>query len=234
MCLPFIPLCTPLSLAISSLEADGIYHVVQTGISVRSFPLNHGADVKGSYMSSAFSIRHDLSSIEFLFFGDVEPDSLVPTPRTIDIWRVAAPKIPNTLKAIFIECSWPSGRADDMLYGHLTPEHLVAELVVLAKEVVKYRKSELAPRTTPGPARKRQETRSIIDEELLNSLKGLRIYVMHCKDDTTSIEHEPTRQLITDQVRELVKAHQLGAIIVCTEPGMRISMFPSYWATHDY
>ena len=148
------PLYVPLNLAVSSLEADGIYHAVQAGISIRSFPLNHGADINGSYMSSAFSIRHDSSSTEFLFFGDVEPDSIVSTPRTIDIWRAVAPKIPNTLKVIFIECSWPSGRADDMLYGHLTPEYLVAELVALAKQVVKHRNSELAPRI---PARKRQK-----------------------------------------------------------------------------
>jgi len=229
--LPF-PLYTPFNRAISSLEADGIYHAVQAGISIRSFPLNHGTDGNSSYLSSAFSIRHDLSSTEFLFFGDVEPDSLVSTPRTIDIWRAIAPKIPNTLKVIFIECSWPSGRADDMLYGHLTPEHLVAELVALAKQVVKHRNSESAPGT---PARKLQKTRLINNEEfldeLLDSLKGLHIYITHCKDDMTGGKCEPMRQLITDQVRELVKAHQLGAIIICTEPGMCISMFSSHRGT---
>jgi len=223
---PYVSLPSPLyalfNLAICSLEADGLYHAVQAGISIRSFPLNHGADINGSYMSSAFSIRHDSSSTEFLFFGDVEPDSLVSTPHTIDIWRAVAPKIPSTLKVIFIECSWPSGRADDMLYGHLTPEHLVAELVALARQVVKHRNSELAPRIS---ARKRQKTRLVNNEELLDSLKGLHIYITHCKDNMTSGECEPMRQLITDQVRELVKAHQLGAMIICTEPGMHISMF---------
>jgi len=109
-----------------------------------------------------------------------------------------------------------------MLYGHLTPEHLVAELVALARQVVKHRNSELAPRI---PAKKRQKTRPVNNEELLDSLKGLHIYITHCKDNMTSGECEPMRQLITDQVRELVKAHQLGAMIICTEPGMRISMF---------
>lgn len=206
------------------LEADGNYNAVHTGTSIRSFPLNHGTYQDGSYTSSAFCIRHDPSSVEFLFFGDVEPDSLAPVPRTIDIWRAVAPKIPNSLKAIFIECSWPSGRTDDTLYGHLTPEHLVAELVALAKEVVKYRKTELALKTSTRPARKRQKTNPINDDELLDSLNGLRVYVMHCKDDTTSVGGKPMRQLITDQIRELVNARQLGATVVCTEPGMRISI----------
>ncbi|KAJ3574557.1 hypothetical protein NP233_g1690 [Leucocoprinus birnbaumii] len=139
------------------LEADGEYKNIHTDISVRTFPLSHGTYQDDPYTSSAFCIRHDPSSTEFIFFGDVEPDSVTKTPRNIDIWRVVAPKIPNTLKAIFIECSWPSGRADDTLYGHLTPEHLVAELVALAKEVVKYRKSEQALKTSPRPARKRQK-----------------------------------------------------------------------------
>jgi cAMP phosphodiesterase len=177
----------------------------------------------GTYTSSAFFIRHDTSSTEFLFLGDMEPDSLTSSPLNIDIWRAAAPKISKSLKAVFIECSWPSGRTDDTLYGHLTPEHLVAELVILGKEVVKHRKSEPAPK--PRPARKRQKANPVDDNELVNALKGLRIYVMHCKDDMSSDDNEAMRLLITGQVRQLVKARQLGATIICTEPGMRISMF---------
>ncbi|KXN90502.1 3',5'-cyclic-nucleotide phosphodiesterase [Leucoagaricus sp. SymC.cos] len=203
------------------LEADGNFHSVHTGISVRQFPLNHGTYRDESYTSSAFLIRHDSSSTEFLFFGDVEPDSLALAPRTVDIWRAVAPKVPDTLKAIFIECSWPSGRQDDMLYGHLTPDYLVAELVVLAKEVVKHRKSGQALRSS-RPARKRQKANPISDEDLLDALKGLQVYVMHCKDDMNN-DKEPTRHSITRQVGELVQTRQLGATVICTEPGMRIS-----------
>lgn len=214
-----------------SLDADEKYHPVHSPISVRSFPLSHGTYVDGSYTSSAFFIRHDPSSTEFLFFGDVEPDSVASVPRTIDVWRVAAPKIPDTLKAIFIECSWPSGRSDDMLYGHLTPEHLAAELTALAKEVVAHRK-EQAFKTSARPARKRQKTNPIEDDELTDVLKDLRVYVTHCKDDMTSDDGDkPTRHLITEQVRELVKARNLGVMIECAEPGMWISMFHFYYSS---
>ncbi|KAF9452864.1 cyclic-AMP phosphodiesterase [Macrolepiota fuliginosa MF-IS2] len=205
------------------LDADGKYHPIHSSISVRSFPLSHGTYEDGSYTSSAFCIRHDPSSTEFLFFGDVEPDSVASTPRTIDIWRTAAPRVPETIKAVFIECSWPSGRSDDMLYGHLTPEHLVTELVVLAKEVVAYRK-EKAPKVSVRPARKRQKINPIGGDELIDALKGLRVYVMHCKDDMTHDDDTLMRHLITKQVKELVKARKLGAIIECAEPGMRISI----------
>lgn len=209
-----------------SLDADGKYHSIHPPISVRSFPLNHGTYESDTYSSSAFFVRHDPSSTEFLFFGDVEPDSVASIPRTVDVWRAAASRIPDSLKVIFIECSWPSGRADDMLYGHLTPEHLVAELTALAKEVVTYRR-EQASKTSARPARKRQKANPIGPNELLDALKGLRVYVMHCKDDMTSDCDKPTRLLITEQVRELVKAQKLGVAIECAEPGMRISGFLS-------
>lgn len=205
------------------MDSDGKYHAVHPVVSVRSFPLSHGTYESSSYASSAFFIRHDPSSTEFLFFGDVEPDSLASTPRTIDVWRAAASKIPNTLRAIFIECSWPSGRTDDVLYGHLTPDHLVAELIALAKEVVAHRK-ELALRASEKPTRKRQKTNPIGNEELMDVLKGLSVYVMHCKDDMMNNDDTPTRHLITEQVRVLVRAYRLGVTVDCVEPGMRISM----------
>ena len=55
----------------------------------------------GAYESTAFFIRHDPSEQEFLFFGDVEPDSLAETPQTINVWRAAAPKIPEKLSYIY-------------------------------------------------------------------------------------------------------------------------------------
>jgi hypothetical protein len=176
-------------------------------------------------MSSAFFVRHDHSSVELLFFGDVEPDSLASDPRTIDVWRAAASKIPDKLRAIFIECSWPSGRPDELLYGHLTPDHLVAELVALAKEVVNHRKRLGAPVTSGERPRKRQKSGAVNDDEdLRHALDGLSIYIMHCKDDMLESGEAPTtRHLIKGQVQKLLKAHQLGVQVECIEPGMRIS-----------
>jgi cAMP phosphodiesterase len=206
-------------------------------------PVNHGKHGAGQYESSAFFIRHDPTRTEFLFFGDVEPDVIASTPKNINIWRIAAPKIPTTLSTIFIECSWPSGRPDDLLYGHLSPEHLVAELEVLATELVKIRTknniengyiaarrdSQAGTDNEPDdvdlrPARKKQKTSAATtpaeSESLTGALTGLRVYVMHCKDTMTC--DLPVNRLIVEQVRALVARKGLGADILAAEQGMRI------------
>lgn len=183
-------------------------------------PVNHGKNGTGPYESAAFFIRHDPTNIEFLFFGDVEPDTLASTPQNINVWRIATPKIlAATLSTIFIECSWPSGRPDDLLYGHLNPEHLVAELEVLASELVKARNGKAKRDSAKGdsispPPLKKQKTGGALD--------GLRVYVMHCKD-TMDCE-KPISHLIVDQVRALVARKGLGAEIIAAEQGMRIGM----------
>ena len=214
---------------------------IHKDVSVRSFRLNHGSNDSGAYESSAFSIRHDLSGREFLFFGDVEPDSLAKTPRTIEVWRYAAPLISSkTLSAIFIECSYPSGRPDNMLFGHLSPEHLTQELVTLAIEVVKARReggstSDLSRTSshsrTPSrtsslsrlrPLRKKKKTNPIEREDRLGALKGLRVYITHCKADLDGAYDRPIHEVIASQVRQLVKKEGLGAEIIAAEQGMRI------------
>jgi 3',5'-cyclic-nucleotide phosphodiesterase len=184
-------------------------------------PVNHGKNDNGNYESAAFFIRRDSSAQEFLFFGDVEPDSIANKPQNINVWRAAALKFPAKLSTLFIECSWPSGRSDDMLYGHLTPEHLAAELSVLATEVVKVRKSsQISSRDQSRPMRKKQKYEAM-HENLRGSLEGLQVYVIHCKDSTNGVGR-PTSHLIVEQVRALVKAQGLGAEIHVVEQGMLI------------
>ncbi|KAE8380656.1 cAMP phosphodiesterases class-II-domain-containing protein [Aspergillus bertholletiae] len=91
-----------------------------------------------SVESSAFFIREPSSGCEIIIFGDVEPDSISIEPRNRRIWEAAAPRIAaGKLRAIFIECSYADDVEDESLYGHLCPRHLIAELKVLASEVVK-------------------------------------------------------------------------------------------------
>ncbi|KAH9925264.1 cyclic-AMP phosphodiesterase [Fomitopsis serialis] len=219
-------------LLLQELPDDAKYHTVFPGISVRMMPLSHGSyEGKGTYHSSAFFIKHNSSEHEFLFFGDVEPDSIASEPHTRDVWRVAAPKIPNTLDTIFIECSYPSGRPDDMLYGHLTPEHLVAELTALAAEVVDVRTRTRQPNSSqewdedeePVHARKRQR-RDTEAPSLRGVLAGLKVYVIHCKDDVQGAYTEPVNRVIASQVRALIEAEGLGAEVVGVEQGMKISI----------
>ncbi|KIY43715.1 cyclic-AMP phosphodiesterase [Fistulina hepatica ATCC 64428] len=209
-----------------SLLSTNNYEPIHTNVSVKSFTINHGRNEVGEYTSTAFFVRDDVSRHQFLFFGDVEPDSQVDHPRTIDVWRHAAPMIPEHLSTIFIECSWGANRDDDQLYGHLSPRHLVDELVALATEVVDARRMLArtgddcpSPNTRP---RKKLKMSPVSAADLQGSLKGLRVYVTHCKSDCTDVPGKTCRQVIVDEVKALVKAMDLGMDIVAAEQGMRI------------
>ncbi|KAJ8078479.1 3',5'-cyclic-nucleotide phosphodiesterase pde1 [Marasmius tenuissimus] len=207
----------------SILSTNGRYQTILPDISVQTMPLNHGSNQSGAYESAAFIIRDDTSEREFVFFGDVEPDSLSSNPRTINVWRLAAPKIPHKLSTIFIECSWPSGRSDDSLYGHLSPEHLKNELVALATEVYTL-KNGMKTGKSLRPQRKRQKRNPIAVGELKGVLGGLRVYIIHVKDELKRVKPEncPMREVILEQVKSLVDPLELGVEILIAAPGMHI------------
>jgi hypothetical protein len=97
------------------------------------------------YDSSAYFIQDQDHRREVLIFGDVEPDSLSLSPRNLQIWQDAAPKIvAGNLAAIFIECSYDDSRSNDRLFGHLKPEFIIEELLALAAEVDSARKYQHA------------------------------------------------------------------------------------------
>ncbi|KAI0273851.1 cAMP phosphodiesterases class-II-domain-containing protein [Gloeopeniophorella convolvens] len=205
------------------LKFDRDYRTVFRDVSVNMMPVLHGTnETLGEYESSAFFVRHDPSGKEFLFFGDVSPDSLTATPRTIAVWRAAARKIPDTLSTLFIECSWPSGRQDEHLYGHLSPEHLADELVALAAEVTQAR---LARNDDASSLPKRKKRRPNSSEATPSGpLAGLRIYIVHCKEDLERKYSRPIHHVIRDQVRVLVQAKNLGAEVLSAEQGMTITI----------
>jgi hypothetical protein len=227
------------------LKFDDAYQTVfRDSVSVRAMPVLHGQnDTLGDYQSSAFFVRHDVSGQQFLFFGDVAPDSLAThAPQTIAVWRAAAPLIPHTLSTLFIECSWPSGRLDDQLYGHLSPEHLVDELVVLAAEVTAARLAKAVaegavtadgsadvppPEPEPKRRRKRRKRRRKMSADPppppLGPLAGLRVYIIHCKEDLEGKYDRPISEVIRDQVDALVRAKGLGAEVLSADQGMTIS-----------
>ena len=147
-----------------STDSDPLagYHPVNSTISVLAMPISHGLcrsshthAPSGTYTSSAFFIQNIVTHKQFLFFGDVEPDSLALNPSTHNVWRAAASLIVSTLPSgtsaldsIFIECSWPTTRGDKELYGHLNPQHLLHEMKVLASAVDQLR----AARQSTSPA----------------------------------------------------------------------------------
>lgn len=104
--------------------------------------------------STAFFLRDEETQREVIIFGDVEPDSLSLTPRNIVVWQEAARKIAQgVLGGIFIECSYDDSQADAILFGHLNPRHLIAELQNLASLVVDAKAMRAAEKA--GTKRKR-------------------------------------------------------------------------------
>ena len=95
------------------------------------------------FLSSAFLVsRRDQSSASILYLGDTGPDDVEKitqadnttySPRYLSqLWKAMAPLVAaDQLKAIFIEVSYPNGRPDNLLFGHLTPDWLLKELNVL-------------------------------------------------------------------------------------------------------
>lgn len=99
--------------------------------------------------STAFFLRDEFTQREVLIFGDVEPDSISLTPRNKIIWQEAARKIAHgMLGGIFIECSYDDSQADALLFGHLNPRHLIAELQELSRQVVEAKATREAERAT--------------------------------------------------------------------------------------
>ncbi|KAL8943161.1 MAG: hypothetical protein Q9211_001090 [Gyalolechia sp. 1 TL-2023] len=107
---------------------------------------------KKAYDSAAYFLRDEQTGKEMLIFGDVEPDLVSLHPRTARVWQDAAAKLSaGLLTGILIECSYDDAQPDSMLFGHLTPRHLVIELGVLATKV-----RSMAPVSKPGSPRKRK------------------------------------------------------------------------------
>ena len=212
-------------------------------MSVCSMPLTHGLTKTGSvYESAAYFLRNNVTERELLFFGDVEPDSISSKPQTINVWNAAAQKIPHTLASIFIECSWASDRADNLLFGHLNPVHLVDELVILALEVYKVKNNLKSASVViagggAGPdtrARKRKKLNPISLDSLRGMLNGVTVYIMHCKSDVGGIYDEPINQIIGAEVRALVEKRELGVEVVVLEQGTRIREFCSTTTVPEY
>lgn len=71
-----------------------------------------------------------------------------------------------------IECSYDDSRPDHLLYGHLTPRHVLAELAVLH--------GLLRPSTSATP----------VDPSASSpppQLKGLKVYIIHVKETLESL-----------------------------------------------
>src|SRR5690606_37117117 len=68
-----------------------------------------------------------------LYLGDTGSDKLERSVKLQQLWKVIAPLVQTKkLKAIIIEVSFSNEQPDHLLFGHLTPQLLIDELIVLS------------------------------------------------------------------------------------------------------
>lgn len=140
----------------------------RTGLDVIAYPLSHAG-----MTSTAFLLRAD-DGAHALYLGDTGPDVVEGEGRLRALWTAVAPLVrAGALRVVVIEVSYANGRADDRLYGHLTPAHLLAELRVLS---------------------------SLVDATKRDALRGLPVVISHVKPtigDAVSGRAQIARELDT-------------------------------------
>jgi len=101
-----------------------------TSMAVEAFVVSHGAP----YESTAFLVRS--GDYYVLYFGDVGPEGVEQTGLITAVWERVAPLIADgSLLGMFLEISFAEGRPDSLLFGHLTPSWMMAEMYTLAQLV---------------------------------------------------------------------------------------------------
>lgn len=103
--------------------------IAGTAMTVEALPLSHGGEA-----STAFLLR--AGSRYAAYFGDTGPDAVEKSRALADAWTRLAPLVRSrSLSCLFLEVSYPDGRPDGQLYGHLTPAWLMREMHALARAV---------------------------------------------------------------------------------------------------
>lgn len=145
-----------------------------TDLSVEAWPLSHAGGV-----STAFLLQAP-DGAALLYLGDTGPDAVERSDALDRLWRRVAPLVrAGSLRAIFLEVSFPDPRPDAQLFGHLTPKWLRAELASLAAHVapqdaaalrgVTVLVTHIKPDTTGGDAR------AAIQQQLGGEVSGARL-----------------------------------------------------------
>jgi cAMP phosphodiesterase len=105
-----------------TLTPDSITAVKNTAMTVQAFPLSHS-----NLTSTAFLLNSNDAYV--LYLGDTGADEIEKSHKLHNLWLAIAPLVKNhKLKAIMIETSFPDEQPDKILFGHLTPHWLMAEL----------------------------------------------------------------------------------------------------------
>lgn len=159
--------------------------IVQGAYTVTTFEVAHGhisvrGHDQGLYMSLAFLVQENTSRDKILVFGDFELDTSSLAQKNALVWSHVAPfVVDQSLKCIVLECSTSIVDSHMDLYGHLTPTHVIEELLSLER---------LCAASRPTP------------------LKGLDIIVTHVKDDVSGVE---PRQKVLRELQQLSDSKRL-------------------------
>ncbi|WFD05341.1 3',5'-cyclic-nucleotide phosphodiesterase [Malassezia vespertilionis] len=184
-------------------------------------------------------VRCNISLTQFL--GDVEPDSIGGMHLNKMLWEKIAPRVAaKKMTTMFIECSFDSQLPDSLLFGHLTPLHLYAELRSLAMCVCQARNAAHPTRT----------------HELDQSLADLTCVITHIKamhlpcvlpstvnvgmpenmpkemgkpvDVCNNCSHAlpiPLPEIIERELAELEAKERLGVKFIIAKQGLRIGSY---------
>ena len=151
--------------------------IKNTEMAVNAFPLSHS-----NLTSTAFLVRS--SDNYLLYLGDTGPDEVEKSHNLDTLWQAIAPLIlKKKLKAIMIEASFPDEQPDKLLFGHLTPHWLMAELHKLQKV------------TGPG------------------SLAGFDVIITHVKPPQSSIDRIKKQVAAENDLRLHIIYPQQGRVI---------------------
>ena len=103
------------------LVPQQVTNLKDTKLKVSAFSLSHPLE------STAFVIeyQHNL----FVYFGDTGPDEVEKQGKLAIVWGYLAEQMKTKkLRGLAIEVSFDNQQADKLLFGHLTPKWLLAEL----------------------------------------------------------------------------------------------------------
>jgi 3',5'-cyclic-nucleotide phosphodiesterase len=159
--------------------------VKDTSLKVTTMSLSHPLE------SAVFIIEknNDL----FVYFGDTGPDAVEKQGKLKAVWQYLATQLKTkTLRAIVIEVSFDNQRPNNLLFGHLTPHWLMAELNQF--------NSLLSPSLGKGSA-----------------LKGTKIVISHIK---YSLAKGPNPRTVIKQ--QLAQGNNLGLEFILAKQGQRL------------
>ncbi|WVQ77839.1 hypothetical protein IAR50_007536 [Cryptococcus sp. DSM 104548] len=200
-------------------------------LSIRSFPLLHGATSQGEFESSALFIRHtpqphfsasstpkpngasgpQLEEKEFLFFGDMESAYRRPGEEDVDSDRAAEADKMN--RDVWAEAarSWDEGRLSGVFLECSYDSSRPAQSMY----------GHLSP---PGVYQELKTLASLVQSKNdREPLRGLKVFIIHIKESLLpNAESKTQREIVMRELHELEGEGKLGVVLADPRRGDRL------------